>query len=141
MSDASDVLSSDPTRSALLDDAQEFWPQVDGRRSASGSGAVRLAREAADDEIREAGARVEIMDVPDHRDSRPVLAQYDGTVSIAFTECDGAEPAGPLKAEGESADSREEVKDIHHSVSAVVLPDFHLRHEQRIKRRLHRLEL
>ena len=77
-----------------------------------------MARESATDDIGATRLTSELSHVTVDGDCRPVSAQDGSTVRLDLAERDGTEP-GSFESKAKSADSAEEIEDIHF---AVVVP-------------------
>ena len=119
-SDARNVLSDNPSRSAFADEPGELRPQVAlvcGAATLAGE-TEGLAREAAADEVwgwdAVAAKRgsVKASHVRIYRRIRPMLAEHGDGIRFALAERDGAHPDA-FEAEGKTTDAAEEVEDMH----------------------------
>lgn len=118
-SESRDVLSNDPTGSALGNKSAHLAPEA-GTLAFEASALTRradvLTREAAADGVRpnksvcrHAGGG-EGSHVIVARHLRPMFRQHGARVWLALAESDGSEAAGPLEAEAEPANAAEQVE-------------------------------
>jgi hypothetical protein len=122
-----DVFNDDPTRPNFLDEPAVFAPQPRALSRKPGSCAADcadvLARESSSDNVNWAdvfGAQVTHILEAGH--VRPMLPKHCSAVGVDFAEGDGTH-SGSLEPEGETADSAEEIEDIHPSLDmSLVLP-------------------
>jgi hypothetical protein len=116
--ETSNVFANDPSGSRECNDAAHLRPEVAVVCFAfllSGD-AKGLAREATTDEIDSSKPSQSIcvngVDVIEAGEIGPVLSQYGSAVLVTLTEGDSSH-SGSLKPETESANTAEEVEDIH----------------------------
>ena len=112
-----DVFDDDPRRPAFFDEPAVLAPEAGSLPAKSGAlacGADVLAGEASANNVNWPDIpSVEVAHVIEDGNARPVLAEDGSAVRLDLAEGDGSHP-GSLKAEGEAADSREEVEDTEH---------------------------
>ncbi len=112
-SKARHVLSDDPMRSALTDDARHLGPEpsAGAREPGATAGQARiLAREAAGDEKGAQDARMHAADVVMHGNGGKVPGEDAAAEWIGFAERDRLK-SRPRKSQAETADAAEKVKD------------------------------
>jgi hypothetical protein len=111
---ARDVLNDNPRGSCLLDDSCELRPEVPCivASPATAGDRVRLAGEAAGNEVNAKSSGVEPVDVVMDWHSRKVLGQNLSAVRLDLAERDRL-PAHPPRGQGEAADAAEQVEVPH----------------------------
>src|SRR5690349_2023804 len=116
-SQARNILSEDPSRSALADEPRHFAPEPGARACEAVTGSRQtgiLARKSAADEIGVDAFALkphpgEVTDVLVDWCARPVSGEDGAAERVALTERDRAHP-GPMQTEAETADAAEQVK-------------------------------
>jgi hypothetical protein len=116
--ETSNVFTNDPSRSRECNNAAHLRPEVAVvfLRSLLSGDAEGLAGESAADEIDSSkpiqSVCVNAVNVVEAGDTWPMFSKHGSAVFVTFAECNGSH-SGSLEAETESANTGEEVEDIH----------------------------